>query len=288
MVAAALDEVKNLVDKKFLLNAFFPVFVFLASCSLLVASANGGIGQWVDKWNDASGTVQAVIAASAVAVAFLLAAIALNATILLVRLYEGHLWPKPLHDSGCARQRKLRNKATQDVELRFPAAGKERATALGNVIGAAEDYPGTAFGAYSLVVWPRLFLLLPDTALAAAATPFDTMQFLLLLSFLSTVVAVAGGIYAMLEHLGGALFLVLVLGGLLVAWATYRTAVEAAVDYGWAIRAAFDVHRNDLLTKLRRPWPASPEEELRVWADVSERLQFPGVRPLDYTAEPEP
>ncbi|MEK8170988.1 hypothetical protein NKH77_19840 [Streptomyces sp. M19] len=41
----------------------------------------------------------------------------------------------------------------------------------------------------------------------------------------------------------------------------YRGAVQAALAYGDAVRAAFDLHRFDLLAALRLPLPGSVAEE---------------------------
>ena len=57
------------------------------------------------------------------------------------------------------------------------------------VLASAEGYPGRAYGLNALVVWPRLFVLLPEEEVSAASAARDSMHFLLLLSFFSWTLA---------------------------------------------------------------------------------------------------
>ena len=43
VLSSVLTEAKGLVDRRFLLNGFFPCLVFLAAGALLLASGNGGV-----------------------------------------------------------------------------------------------------------------------------------------------------------------------------------------------------------------------------------------------------
>lgn len=287
MITAALAEVKSLVDKRFLLNAFFPCLAFTALALLLLAMGNGGVAHWIATWEGWSGTVQAVIAAAYITGVFVLAAFAISNQVQLTRLYEGWVGPEWLRAWSREGQQRRRDAASADVELTFPH-GTVRPTALGNVLAAAEDYPGRAYGLDALVVWPRLYPLLPDAFLASVADALDTMQFLLLISFLAGVLAVAGGLYIAVVNLGAVTYLVVVLSGLAVCRLAYRSAVHAAIPYGLYLRAAFDLHRNALLTGLHRPIPVTPAEEKRVWREVADSLwmgETAAIRYVDETAE---
>jgi hypothetical protein len=269
MLATVLTEVKGLVDGRFMLNAFFPVLVTALAAGALVASTQGGVAAALTRWDGYSGTVQLALLVSFVATVFVLATFLANSMTALVRLYEGYLLPAWLRDTGSARQAKRRARAHLDPGLLFPREARLRATALGNVIGAAEDYPFTAYGIDSVVVWPRLFPLLPERFLASMAAPLQTLQFLLATSFLSGMFAVGGGVYVAVYALGRPLFAVVVLGGATLSVLAYRSATETAVEYGLHLRAAFDLYRNDALRQLRRPLPSSTDEESRLWNAVS-------------------
>lgn len=285
MFASILSEAKGLVDKRFLLNGFFPCLVFLGAGGLLVASANGGVDLWVERWDDTSGTVQLLLLAGAVAVVFAVAAFVLNAELLLIRLYEGYVPLGPLRRLLVQRQEAHKSRTKADRHLFFPQEGLQ-ATALGNVLAAAEGYPRRAYGVNSLAVWPRLFLLLPEEELTAAGAARDSMHFLLLVSFLSWSLALFGGSYAAVESLGAVVYLVVVLGGGVAGWLAYESAVQAAVNYGLYVRGAFDLHRNDLLAKLRRPFPSTADEEHRLWGIVSEVLRTGEKQPVRYVDPP--
>lgn len=280
MIGAVLAEVKGLVDRRFLLTAFFPVLVFLLIVGMLYAEINGGMGLWVKRWETLSGGAQVLAAVAVLAGTFLAASFVSSNGILLIRLYEGYFFGRRLWTRGVDRQKARKARLTADVELYYPHDDL-RPTALGNVLSAAETYPRRAYGINALVVWPRLYVLVPDK-LASASGPLDTVQFLCLVSLLSTVLAVGGGAYAAFEGLGAAIYLGLVAGGLVVARLAYSGAVEAGVEYGLHLRAAFDLYRNELLVQLGRPLPATQEEEKRTWADVSQRLSTGEQWPLRY------
>lgn len=63
------------------------------------------------------------------------------------------------------KRRHLEERAQQAETVlreRFPTAERLLPTALGNALRAAEDRAGARYGADSVVVWPRLFPLLPE------------------------------------------------------------------------------------------------------------------------------
>jgi hypothetical protein len=281
MFSSVLSEAKALVDKRFLLTAFFPVLVFSAASSLLVGSANGGLDRWTTTWEGYSGSVQFIIAACAIAAMFVLAMLASVNGLGLIRIYEGYpWWTKPLV-SGPKEQQRRKGRTTGDLELLFPHENV-RATRLGNVLAAAEDYPNRAYGANTIVTWPRLSLTLDEKGLAPIFSAFDTMQFLVLISQLLLVYGVAGGAYAAAEGLGGLVFLGVAVGSLLLSKLTYQGAVQSAVQYGLHIRSTYDLHRNQLLTQLGFPLPATNEEERRTWALVTEQLRRGHPAPFRY------
>ena len=285
MLTTVLSEVKGLVDKRFLLSSFFPVLLFAFGADLLIASAHRGIDNQIKSWNGYSGVVQAIIAVGGLAAVLLVAAVVSSCSILITQLYEGYFGPKMLKDRWTKHQDERKTKTPGNRELRFPTNNLQP-TALGNVLRAAEEYPERAYGASVVVVWPRLFLVLPAELLLSASGPADTIQFLLNTSLLATMFAVLGGSYAAFESLGAASYVAALVGGVVVARLAYRGAVEAAIAYGLHIRGAFDLHRNDLLLKLRWAMPTSRDEELRTWRDVSDRLRRGEPKPVRYVAPP--
>jgi hypothetical protein len=135
---------------------------------------------------------------------------------------------------------------------RIPSSPTSRMpTRLGDILRAAESWPGDKYGLDAVKCWPRLWLLLPDTArteLVGARGALDA----------------AAGVW-----LWGLLFMVwgvwawwAIIAGLVVAVAAYYVwMLAAAAAYGDLLEASFDVYRPELYEALRWPLPSSPAEE---------------------------
>ena len=67
-------------------------------------------------------------------------------------------------------------------------------------------------------------------------------------------------------------FLLLVAAITLLAWALYRNAVQAALDYGEKLKAAFDLYRWSVLEQLHLRTPADLTDERVTWEQLSTML----------------
>ncbi|TFE31150.1 hypothetical protein E0F15_10260 [Frankia sp. B2] len=132
------------------------------------------------------------------------------------------------------------------------APGFFLATRTGNILRAAERRPTDKYGLDTIICWPRLWPLLPDTHrtdLAAARTALDTAATITLWALLF---AATGGLYTLLA----------IPAGLAVATITVTVVIPArAQAFGELIEVAFDTHRTQLYTHLRWPLPHTPAEE---------------------------
>ncbi|MET9230278.1 hypothetical protein [Lentzea sp. NPDC003310] len=195
----------------------------------------------------------------------------------LVRMLEG-AWPR--FTAGPARwwqrRRRARHKSRAVASSEEPAevqrAGEAaavlrrrfphdehlvRPTALGNVLTAMEDQAGRPYGLDAVVVWPRLYPVLGEQVRAVVADRRDSLD---LAARLSVTLGLTAVVAAALLHRAG-WWLLLPLGLLLAARLAYRGAVQAALAYGEAVEAAFDLHRFDLYRALHLPLPADVETE---------------------------
>src|ERR1700730_855548 len=148
-------------------------------------------------------------------------------------------------------------------------------TRLGNILKAAEDHALNRYKINSVVVWPRLYVVLPDqivSAIAAAKAPLDLMA---IIGALGAVFTFAGTIVALILLPWWAPLACLA-GGLLVTWFAYMGAVQAGRPYAQLIRAAFDVHRSLLLDAAGLTRPTSYAAERPQWKQVSP-LSPPGT-----------
>lgn len=164
---------------------------------------------------------------------------------------------------------------------RVPARRVQRMpTRLGNVLRASESRVGARYGLDAVVCWPRLWLLLPDTArreTAAAQT-----------SVLLTVQVCVGGLLFTVWTVWAWWALPV---GVLVAAAAYARMLPAASALGDVVESCFDLHRRLLYEAVHWPLPANPRDEraagrrLTVYLYAGSRRPEPAFVP---PAPPEP
>jgi hypothetical protein len=137
------------------------------------------------------------------------------------------------------------------IVLRYPTDPKAlMPTALGNRLRAAEDAPRHRYGLDSVVVWPHLWGLLPETEQ----------------STLSEARGALDGAVRLIGW-GGLMLLWLIwawwalIPALLLILASWLRAVTAAEVYGDLLRAAFDRHRFALYESVRWPLPEDTHSE---------------------------
>jgi hypothetical protein len=151
-------------------------------------------------------------------------------------------------------ERRRRHRPVRDNEV--------LATRVGNVLRAAETRPDHRYGLNAVIVWPRMWLVLPDAArqeLTSARASLD--------------VAVAAVIWA-------AAFV----GFTPWAWWAAPTgiAIASATIYWWIparaelfadlIEATFDLYRADLYRQLRWPLPDTPAAEHKAGKALTQYL----------------
>jgi hypothetical protein len=218
-----------------------------------------------------------------------------RATLPVLRALEGY-WPArldalrarviSLRSGRIARMRRTRDELAAKVEerratadeqrrhlalerrlRRIPAEANEDAptrrmpTALGNILRAAESWPADKYGLDPVKCWPRLWLLLPETArseLATARATLDSSANLLVWAVLFVVWTVWAW-WALPV-------------GLVIAVAGYRLVLGSAAVYGDLLESAFDVHRRLLYEALDWPLPRTPAEERALGEALTEYL----------------
>ncbi|MFG1815493.1 hypothetical protein ACGFIF_17115 [Kribbella sp. NPDC049174] len=124
-------------------------------------------------------------------------------------------------------------------------------TRIGNILRAAESLPGDKYGLDAVVVWPRLWLLLPDTPrkeVQAARASLDA--------------GVAATIWGLLLCAFTVWTPLVIPVGLTIAVAAAWFWIPArAKIFGDLLEAAFDLHRTELYRQLRWPLPTDPRQE---------------------------
>jgi hypothetical protein len=157
-----------------------------------------------------------------------------------------------------------RTNAAWRLDREFPPDRDELLpTRFGNAVLAFERHAWVRWGLDSVVVWPRINLLLSEHEAEQQANARGEVAFFVNGSLLLT----AAGLYLLADALGStplvgleyAVYLVPFLVALLLA----RWAVGAAIRWGNVIRAAIDLHRLALYGDLglRRPISFTEERE---------------------------
>ena len=162
----------------------------------------------------------------------------------VVELAEQSARGHPLDELAQARLERRRRRRPADPAYLMP-------TPVGNILRAAERRPVDKYGLDTVVLWPRLWLLLPDTArqeLLAARTTVDS--------------AVTAAIWGVL-FCGFTIFTPYALpAGIVVAVASVAVILPARAQvFGDLIETAYDLHRTALYRQLRWPLPTDPATE---------------------------
>jgi len=189
-------------------------------------------------------------------------------------------------DFACLRASELEEYARLDYSItqRYPPTQTPpqledvMPTAVGNRLKAAELHPRYRYGLDSIIVWPRLWPLLPEAlqqAVGEARGSLDAAVRLFGWGLLTVLWVFWGTWWAPLLGLGLAL----------VAW--FR-AVSAAEVYGDLIRAAFDLHRFCLYESLRWPLPEDTATEAQCGEQLTAYLMRGlTIPPVHFTAPEE-
>lgn len=298
MLSSFLDRAQGLLNRRFLVAYWFPTLFAALLLGLprilaygLEAAWQWWAGQAAPDGYTGEGSPQIALLVGVLLLITLIAYLLQALTRPLVRTFEGYTWPEPLRRWATARAarrwQKLRQERLEAARAgdRARYAGRQdelhyeyphRAylllpTRLGNVLRAAEAYPGRAYGIDAPFWWPRLWPLLPEERRAAVEDGLTAMVSLLnfaVLMFLATVGAALGLSLSPLAYRGVWAALALVIGALLIRSA-YEGAVAQARGYGQQIRTAVDLHRFALLRALHVDLPATPLEERALWEQLA-------------------
>lgn len=141
-------------------------------------------------------------------------------------------------------------------------------TQLGNILRSAEYYATSRYALDASVAWPRLQSLLPRDFAEGLRDEKAFMDSWLVVTTLAGVFALGWEIGLGLYTARWDLFFLASFGWVL-ALLSYSGALQAARSYGELIKAAFDLHRWELIKALHLKMPTSYKNERRLWEEVS-------------------
>jgi hypothetical protein len=144
-------------------------------------------------------------------------------------------------------------------------------TMLGNVLKAAEVYPATRYHLDAVLIWSRLQPELPaecSDSLQVAKTSLDLM---VTLSASFIVFGIPLTLWILVRwspYLPPWVALITFLLTIGLSWISYLNAVQAGIQYGERIKAAFDLYRWKVLQSLHLKLPENFKQEQQLWEEV--------------------
>ncbi len=272
-----LEKLGGQLGRRFLLAVWLPNVLFWGGLAALAVTGRG----WTDAarwWHERGVEARTALVLATVAASLVVGSVWSAQLPPLTRLLAGY-WPglpglAALRDRRTGRHRRRHRTVMTDPKVfvreasYYPLAEDDvMPTRFGNVLRSAEAHPYDRYGIDAVLVWPRLYPVLPSrfaAQLAAAASDVDLM-----VTVFGLGLAFAGA--------GGALAAALLswwaavaccAGGLLVALIAYRGAVHTAFVYAALVKSAFDVHRGLLIDALGLERPVSWSTELAQWRQL--------------------
>ncbi|MEV4894741.1 hypothetical protein AB0K48_35685 [Nonomuraea sp. NPDC055795] len=279
MIDSLLDRATSILERRFLRNAFLPVLLFAPLASVPVLLQNDTLARALAVWEEQPITAKFAAVIGYFTFCWFGAAVVASQWRNVIRLFEGYpLQRLPRlagkgenwHRDRCDDLVEMGNRSYHTMHvhaLRYLAYPESEflPTRLGNVIRAAEFYPIQRYGISLISVWPRLYKILPGSVAEDVKNSRATMEFLLVLCLWLVGFAVVNPLLAWMFGTSLPWAVLVFAFSLLFAYWAYLSAIPAAAEYGAHLRAAFEVHRFDLLRQLRLPLPADERQEHDQW-----------------------
>lgn len=263
------ESLRNLADifsRRFFLNALLPTLVFTSVGAAVVVSTVLGTTATSAWWRSIDVFTRIIVVLAYLAAVYFLAAAVASQWRGIVRLFEGYplrwlprlgtRWHQEQFDkiygSGPPHARRL----SWDMQAYYRYPGQKHRerilpTRLGNILLSGERYAYDRYGIDTIVFWPRLHPLLPETFQREYEGFVINYEFPLVVSFQSMLTGTVCATAILVTNGSPVAFAVTFLGGLLLSYAAYCLGLSNAEDLAEQQRAAFDLYRNLLL----EAWP---------------------------------
>src|SRR5450755_1154464 len=166
-MAGVVEAAVGFFERRFLQNAFLPVLLFGPAVAAPVVLENGRLHDLAAAWDAQSGTLKFLEIAAYLALVWFLAAIVASQWRNLTRLFEGYPLRRisPLYRSAVRyhrRQQRMLKDRPRHRSRNYPLTARGiLPTRLGNILRAAEHYPRDRYHAPLILVWARLYAVLP-------------------------------------------------------------------------------------------------------------------------------
>lgn len=159
-------------------------------------------------------------------------------------------------------------------------------TEFGNILKASEEYSSSRYGIDGVTFWPRLFHVIPRSYQIAIDEANNQLSFLVNLSVLSfalSLLCIIAIIFSLLVVYTPLDYPEIALSDTIVFTIAYTLSITSAIffhraslfsvgAFGFMIRSAYDLFRQDLLKQLNLPLPDSSTKEFYIWKNLGELL----------------
>ena len=292
MAATIIPQASSRFEDRFFLNALVPLAVFVPCILATIVEGTWRVSEALEAFESSPVPVQLALPIAFFAFLWLAASFLASQWTPIVRIFEGYPYLRAYQTlQSCpvvgvlfrrieppglgSHQRRLKRLArrAEDSErwamylhLHYPDRSADvLPTLLGNVLRAAETYPARRYGADAILLWTRLQLILPEAFGRDVERYMMNYQLPLVISFLSGILAAASLTLALNDG-DLRLFQGVFLGSMSTALAAYWLSIRGAINYGMAIRSAFDLHREQLLERFHVPSSGDEAESERFHA----------------------
>lgn len=196
---------------------------------------------------------------------------------------------RPTSEAATITSRERKQSAETQLRQRFPADDRLLPTALGNALRAAEDSVGKRYGLESVVVWPRLFQVLPEKVRAGVDDEVTQLD----VSVRLTVTWTAAGVISWFLLLRdwsslveNPLWVLVPVGIFVLARLSYQSAVESAIAHGGDLEVAVDLYRARVIDAMRLRPTTSLQQEIHLFSELTELFQSTSPSDLDLRFDP--
>jgi hypothetical protein len=142
-------------------------------------------------------------------------------------------------------------------------------TRLGNILRAAERRPLDRYGLDAIIIWPRLWILLPDGVRADLQAAYSDLNIAARVWLWSVLCLVWVPLYATCVWWWWLLPIVVIATALYIY---YGWLLETAINYSKLIDAVFDLYRVNLYQSLRWKLPANTLEDKVFGLEITKYL----------------
>ncbi len=286
MFSTVIKEVSGVLDRRFVINAFFPSLLFWSLLCIVFFVGQGTLDTAVQAWDKQNTAVKLIQSMGFIAWVTFFAGLLTSQQTAILRFYEGY-WDVPLigrwlKEQGkhwhqkCLGELDLANDTDYEtLYLNYPPPSRAKEvmpTRLGNILKGAELYPNLRYKIDAVLIWPRLYNLFPESFMKTLIDAKSTLDFMLVISVLGGAFGLISGVYLLMLRAPWWLFLLCFWGGAGIAGLAYQGSLGSARLYAEQIRTAFDLYRYELLKQMRLELPDSLSDEKVVWAAVNQFL----------------